>query len=169
MTMPDNANAGKQGVRINKGLLTAIPCLIFSVLCMVASRTYPKLTASYMLVSASFFPTIVSGIAIAMSLIMLVKAILKPEFRDPLTAQEKKGLFRGLLTIADCFVYILLFKPLGYILTSTLCYFALMLIFGNRKWLQMVIMAIVLPLLLFFAFTRLLGTNLPLGVLQYIF
>lgn len=167
--MPEQSSQQKAGPRINKGLLTAIPCLIFSVLCLVASRTYPKLSASYMLVSASFFPTIVSCIAIAMSLIMLVKAIVKPEMREPLTPQEKKGLFRGALTIVDCIAYILLFKPLGYILTSVLCYFALMLIFGNRKWLQMIIMAIVLPVVLFFAFTRLLGTTLPLGLLQYIF
>lgn len=167
--MPEKSSEQKKGLRINKGLLTAIPCLLFSVLCLVASRTYPKLSASYMLVSASFFPTIVSIIAIAMSLIMLIKAIVKPEIREPLTDLEKKGLLRGLFTIADCFVYILLFKRLGYILTSMICYFALMLIFGNRKWVQMIIMAIVLPLILFFAFTKLLGTNLPLGVLQGLF
>lgn len=166
MHMPEAASTEKKGMRINKGLLTAIPCLVFSILCMVGSRTYPNLSASYMLVSASFFPTIVSGIAIAMSVLMLIKAIVRPEYREPLSAQEKKGLLRGCLTIVDCIVYILLFKPLGYILSSILAYFALMLIFGNRKWLQMIIMAIVLPLILYFAFFYLLQTNLPTGVLQ---
>ena len=101
-----------------------------------------------------------------MSVLMVIKAIVKPEYREPLTALEKKGLLRGALTIVDCIAYILLFKPLGYILSSILAYFALMVIFGNRKWLQMVIMAIALPLVLYFAFFYLLQTNLPMGVLQ---
>ncbi|MCI7742410.1 MAG: tripartite tricarboxylate transporter TctB family protein [Clostridiales bacterium] len=166
--MPEKTSEEKKGMRINKGILTAIPCLIFSVLCLVASRTYPNLTASYMLVSASFFPTIVSVLAIIMSLIMLIEAIVKPDVRDPLTAQEKKGYLRGLLTILDCLAYLLLFKPLGYILSSILAYFALMVIFGNRRWVLMVIMSIVLPVALYLAFYYLLQTNLPMGVLQYV-
>ena len=58
--MPEvNSTNEKKARGLNKGLLCAIPCLILSVVCLVCSRTYPKLQADYMQVSASFFPTVV--------------------------------------------------------------------------------------------------------------
>lgn len=165
--MPENLSSEtKKELRINKNLLIAIPCLIFSVACLICSRTYPNLSASYMLVSASFFPTIVSVLAIIMSVIMLVRAFIKPEYLKPLSEQQKRGYLRGILTILDCYLYILLFKPLGYILSSILCYFILMVIFGNRKWGLMIVMSIALPIVLYLAFFYLLQTNLPAGVLS---
>lgn len=164
----NNSVSKKKEIRFNKGLLTAIPCLLFSLLCLYCSRTYPKLSADYMLVSASFFPTIVSILAIAMSLIMLITAIIKPDISDPLDEQQKKGLLRGLLAILNCLLYTLIFKPVGYIISSIVCLFIMMLIFGNRRWVPMIIISIVLPILLYLGFFYLLQTNLPMGILSFL-
>lgn len=164
----NNSVSEKKEIRFNKGLLTAIPCLLFSLVCLYCSRTYPKLSADYMLVSASFFPTIVSIIAIAMSVIMLIAAIIKPERSEPLDEQQKRGLIRGILAILNCILYVLIFKPVGYIISSIICLFFMMLIFGNRKWVTMMIISIVFPILLYLCFFYLLQTNLPMGILSFI-
>lgn len=167
--MPESTpSSEKKGIRINKGLITAIGCLVVSLLFLYCSRTYPNLDADFMIVSAALIPTIVSTIAVVMSVILLIKAIIKPEYTEPLTDQQKRGLLRGLFAILDCFVYVLLFKPLGYILSSMLAVFAMMLIFGNRKWWLMVLISVVLPILLYFAFHGLLQTNLPTGILTFL-
>lgn len=167
--MPEStSSSGKKGMRINKGLITAIGCLVVSLVFLYCSRTYPNLDADFMVVSAAMIPTIFSVIAVVMSVLLLVKAIVKPEFTEPLTELQKRGLIRGLLAIADCLVYVLLFKPLGYILSSMLAVFAMMLIFGNRKWWLMVLISVVLPILLYFAFHGLLQTNLPVGILTFL-
>lgn len=167
--MPESTSSSeKKELRLNKGLITAIVCLAVSLIFLYCSRTYPNLQADFMIVSASLIPTIVSVIAVVMSVIMLIKAIVKPEYTEPLTELQKKGLLRGLLAIADCFVYVLLFEPLGYILSSMLAVFVMMIIFGNRKWWLMAVISVVLPIALYFAFHGLLQTNLPVGVLKFL-
>ncbi len=167
--MPEgNAFDEKKGMRLNKGLLCAIPSLIFSLVCLYASITYPNLKTDYMQVSASFFPTVVSVIMAAVSLIMLIEAIVKPDIREPLSDTEKKAYLRGILAIADCIFYVAIFKPVGYIISSILALFAMMVIFGNRKWKAMIITSIAMPIVLYLVFYYALQTNLPAGVLQYV-
>lgn len=166
--MPESNPAEKKEFRLNKGLLTAIPCLLVSLAALYCSRTYPGLYADYMLVSAAFFPTVVSIVAVICSILMLIKAIVKPEYAEPLTAEQKKGYLRGVLTILDCLIYVLIFKPVGYIISTIAALFALMVIFGNRKWVPMAIISVVLPILLYLAFHYLLQTNLPVGILTFL-
>ena len=167
--MPESTpSSEKKGIRLNKGLITAISCLAVSLVFLYCSRTYPNLQADFLVVSASMVPTLVSVIAVVMSVIMLIGAIVKPEYTEPLTDLQIKGFLRGLLAIVDCFVYVLLFKPLGYILSSMLAVFVMMLIFGNRKWWLMALISVVLPIVLYFAFHGLLQTNLPVGILTFL-
>mgnify|MGYP004619295073 FL=1 len=166
--MPEvNSTNEKKARGLNKGLLCAIPCLILSVVCLVCSRTYPKLQADYMQVSASFFPTVVSVMMVAMSVIMLIEAIVKPKYAEPLTPDQKKGYLRGLLAILNIIAYALLFKPLGYIVSSIIAVFLMMLIFGNRKWKIMIPISIILPIILYLVFYYLMQTALPAGILQF--
>ena len=162
-----NAAGTEKVLRVNKGLLTAIGCLVFSCVCLWASRTYPNLSAPYMNISASFFPTMVSIIMVLLSVVMLIKAFTKPEICEISPAQQKAYL-RGLLAIVVSLVYVLIFKPVGYILSSIVCLFAMMLVFGNRKWVPMAIISVALPILLYMVFYYVLKTNLPAGLLGQI-
>lgn len=153
---------------INRDLLTAVVCLAVSVTYMICARTYPNLSPSYLAVSAAFFPTIVAAVMIVCSLFMLIKAIIKPKQYEALTPEMKRGYLRGLLTILVSFLYVLAFKPVGYILSSMLAVFALMVIFGNRKWLLMCIITIVFPVLLYVAFRYGLNIKLPVGILTFL-
>ncbi len=105
---------------------------------------------------------------IVCSVVMLIKAIVKPEVRAPLSKKEKTAYTRGLLAILDCIVYALLFEPLGYIVSSTLALFVLMIIFGNRKWWLMALVSVALSVLLYLLFYYVMQTNLPAGVLGYV-
>ncbi|HBR08915.1 MAG TPA: hypothetical protein DD735_08495, partial [Clostridiales bacterium] len=62
-------------------------------------------------------------------LIILIEAIVKPDIREPLSDTEKKAYLRGILAIADCIFYVAIFKPVGYIISSILALFAMMVIF----------------------------------------
>lgn len=163
---PSEKNTKSGG--INKGLLTAIPCVLLSAAYLVCARTYPNLNPDYLDISASFFPTLVAVIMIICSLSMLVKAIIKPEIRKPLSASEKKGLLRGVLTILVCFLYVIAFKPVGYIISSMLAVFALMVIFGNRRWGLITVITICFPILLYVAFRFGLRIKLPVGILTFL-
>lgn len=160
--------AEKKTRQINTGLLTAIPCLIVSCILLYIACTYPGLERDYLLVSARFFPRTVSIIMVVSSVWLLIDAILKPKKRDPLDAEEKVGYRRGVLAMICALGYVLTFKVLGYIVASIIVLFLMMLIFGNRKWVQMIIISIVFPIILYFAFKYGLKTPLPEGILEFL-
>lgn len=164
----ESGTGAKQVKGINKSLPTALLCLVVSVAYMICARTYPGLNPAYLDISAAFFPTVVAGIMIVCSVVMLIKAIVKPEIREPLSAEEKKGYLRGILTILTCLIYVLIFKPVGYIVSSMLAVFALMLIFGNRRWKIIIPITIVFPILLYLAFSYGLKIVLPAGILSFL-
>lgn len=60
-----------------------------------------------------------------------------------------------------------LFEPLGYILTMGLFLTTLLRRFSGRGWLRAAATAIVITLVSYFFFHRLLGVNLPLGLLRF--
>lgn len=158
----------KKARQINVGLLTAIPCLIASCVLLYLTLSYPGLERDYLLVSARFFPRTVCIVMVAASIWLLIDAIIKPKKRDPLDAEEKVGYRRGVLAMICALGYVLLFKPLGYIVSSIVVLFLMMLIFGNRKWNQMIIISIVFPVILYFAFKYGLKTPLPEGILEFL-
>ena len=158
----------KKVKQINIGLLTAIPCLIVSCVLLGLVLAYPGLERDYLLVSARAFPRVVCILMVASSVWLLIDAITKPKLRAPLTAEEKVSFRRGVLAILCTLGYVLLFKTLGYIVSSVIVLFLMMLIFGNRKWKQMIIISIVFPVILYFAFKFGLKTPLPEGILEFL-
>ncbi len=166
-TETNTEKIGKRSV-FNRDLLTACICLAVSCLYMYCARTYPNLNPDYLEVSASFFPTLVASVMIICSLSMLVKAIVKPKIYEPITPEKKRGLLRGILTILVCLLYVLAFKPLGYIPSSMLAVFAVMIIFGNRRWPVIIAVTIIFPILLYAAFRYGLKIKLPVGILTFL-
>lgn len=163
-----NSAGSKRRLIVNKDFLTALVCLAVSVTYMICARTYPNLSPDYLEVSAAFFPTIVAAAMIVCSVCMLIKAIVNPKHYEPMTSTEKRGYLRGLLTILVCFVYVLIFEPLGYILSSMLAVFTLMIIFGNRRWPVVIAITVVFPIVLYVAFRYGLLIRLPAGILTFL-
>ena len=61
----------------------------------------------------------------------------------------------------------LLFEPLGYVLTMGLFLTALLWRFSGRGWMRSAATAIIITLVSYVFFHRVLGVNLPLGLLRF--
>lgn len=59
-----------------------------------------------------------------------------------------------------------LMKPLGFIPTATMLFMAVSFAFGSRRFVRDGIVAVVLATVTYVAFTRLLGLQLPPGILK---
>lgn len=59
-----------------------------------------------------------------------------------------------------------LMKPLGFIPTATILFIAVSFAFGSRRFLRDGLVAVVLVTITYLAFTRLLGLQLPPGILK---
>ena len=70
------------------------------------------------------------------------------------------------IVAAGLVLQINLLKPLGFVPAAIILFMAVTFAFGSRRFLRDGIVAIILAILTYLAFTRLLGLQLPAGILK---
>ena len=79
---------------------------------------------------------------------------------------KNKGVQAAAFVIVLCAAYAALFEVLGYVLVSTIIAAIIMWLIGKRDVKQIVLVSVLVPLLMWFVFYKLLTVNIPMGVLQ---
>lgn len=112
------------------------------------------------------------------SVILLIQSILKlsrMDVSDPnvdkaesINVIKDKGVQGALIVIALCVAFVLLFKPLGYVLDAAIVGFIIMALIGKRNWVVMVIVSILVPFVMWLLFFKLLSVNIPMGPLTFL-
>lgn len=64
-------------------------------------------------------------------------------------------------------IYIVIFEPLGFIISTMVYLLALTAYFNRGRWLMNVLTSVLFAAISYFMFTKLLGVNLPPGVLPF--
>ena len=127
-------------------------------------------------VQPATFPQIMCIGMMIFTVILLIQSVLKLKKADPedpmmeaansLNVIKNKGVQAALLVIVLCIAYALLFEVLGYVLVSTLIAAAIMWLIGKRDVKQIILVSVLVPLLMWFVFYKLLTVNIPMGILQ---
>ena len=135
-------------------------------------------TAKNAAVQPSTFPRIMIIGMTVLTVILLVQSViklLKMEQTDPLAQKapsmnfvKDKGVLAALFLIALCALYVWGFRTLGYVLVSMILSGIVMWLIGVRKPVQLVLIAVLVPLGMWLVFYKLLQVNIPMGVLQFL-
>jgi len=154
-----------------KGLLTNIVCgcigLALSAYVWIATASFPKDHIS--LIGSDFFPRLLAfGLAASSITMMAIAAITKKEELFEIMNIREKGMQRAVICLLATIAYALLIPRLSFILSSMLFLFGIMYMLKNRKWIQMTLIAVIVPIAVFKIFEQLLGILLPLGILKNI-
>lgn len=127
-------------------------------------------------IGSAFLPKLVAGIMIGLGVLLLVSTILKMR-RQPSEAKqaEKKGgsaeWLPTLLSFVNLIVYVLIFKPVGFLISTFLYLMAQMLIMSPvkkpspRQLALWALIAVIAALAIFFLFTKAFSMPLPKGIL----
>lgn len=115
-----------------------------------------------------FMPILCSGIWVVLSVLMLMTGLTA---RDDGEKQEfnTKGFFATLLLL---FVYILLLKPVGFVITSILYLFVQMYLFvpkplvTKKRLLLFGVISVILPIAVNLLFVNVFSLILPAGILS---
>ena len=126
-------------------------------------------------VQPATFPQIMCLGMVFFTIVLLVQSILKLKKADPddpmmeaagsINILKNKGVQAGVFVIVLCILYAALFEVLGYVLISTIIAAIIMWLIGKRDVKQIVLVSILVPLLMWFVFYKLLTVNIPMGVL----
>lgn len=129
----------------------------------------PENLANFAL-SPAFWPSTVCIIGIVLGSIIVFRAALNlsmaPDDQDMPAVSAAHSELRGLAAIAGMFAYFGLIYVLGIVAASILVIPGLALLYGERRFVKLAVVAVLLPLALYYFFTLVVRIPLPLGVFE---
>ena len=171
----------KDVIQLKKTQTKAFANLVASVILLVFEIWAYTQTLGFKIVKKAAvqpatFPQIMCIGMMIFTVILLIQSVLKLKKADPedpmmepagsINVIKNKGVQAGVFVIVLCLAYAALFEVLGYVLASTIVAAVIMWLIGKRDVKQIVLVSILVPLLMWFVFYKLLTVNIPMGVLQ---
>lgn len=108
-----------------------------------------------------FFPLLVTSAWLLLSLGYLVEGLRSPRTAD----KSDRSWFEPLAVSALLLLYAFLVVPLGYLIATALLFFVVARVLGSRQVGRDAVVAVVMTVIVYVAFTQFLDISLPEGVL----
>ena len=152
---------------MKKGNLVAAGlCALLAVVVIGISSTYPT-SAAYGtgVPGPGLWPTVISVLLLVCSGILAYRTLvkMKPEENTSLHLLSA-GSRRVYITILILLVYVIVLKPVGFIISTTVMEFIFMQWFGKKKPYITLLIALSITLISYFAFKNLLNVPINFGL-----
>ena len=156
-------------------LVASILFILFGAWALMKTYGFQEVKNTY--VQPALFPQIMTVGLLIFSIILFVQSVIKlttMKETDPLAEKaatidpREKGVLAALAVIVLCIFFVATLKALGYVLASAVISAAIMVLIGKRNWLQIVLVSILVPLVMWLIFYKVLTVNIPMGVLQFL-
>ena len=119
-----------------------------------------------MKIGPSFFPSILGGMLILFSAILLVNALRgKSKGQVEVFRLSDKGVQRGLITLVASVVFCVVLDPLGFIPTSIIFLAFMMFVMGKRNPWLLATIPVFITTAIWLVFEKVLALSMPAGVL----
>ena len=149
-------------------LIGSLIFIAVGVWALIQTYSFQEVKNTY--VQAAVFPQIMCVGMLIFAVILLIQSIIKlmtMDENDPLAEPaasinfiKDKGVLAALFVMLLCALFVVFFKPLGYVVCGAVLCFIIMVLIGKRNWLQMVLVSILVPLGMWLVFYKVL--TLPL-------
>ncbi len=157
-------------------LIGSLIFIAVGVWALIQTYSFQEVKNTY--VQAAVFPQIMCVGMLIFAIILLIQSIIKlmtMDENDPLAEPaasinfiKDKGVLAALFVMLLCALFVVFFKPLGYVVCGAVLCFVIMVLIGKRNWLQMVLVSILVPLGMWLVFYKVLTVNIPMGPLQFL-
>ena len=157
-------------------LIGSLIFIAVGVWALIQTYSFQEVKNTY--VQAAVFPQIMCVGMLIFAIILLIQSIIKlmtMDENDPLAEPaasinfiKDKGVLAALFVMLLCALFVVFFKPLGYVICGAVLCFIIMVLIGKRNWLQMVLVSILVPLGMWLVFYKVLTVNIPMGPLQFL-
>ena len=157
-------------------LVASILLLVFEIWAYVMTLDFKVVKKAA--VQPATFPQIMCIGMMVFTVVLLIQSVLKLKKMDPddpmmepaasINIVKNKGVQAGVFVILLCVAYAALFEVLGYVLVSAIVAAIIMWLIGKRDVKQIVLVSVLVPLLMWLVFYKLLTVNIPMGVLEFL-
>ena len=156
-------------------LVSSIILLIFEIWAYIETTGFRVHKRAF--VQPATFPQIMICGMFIFTVILFIQSFIKVtrgmreedpenELAASINPFTNKGVAAALFVIILCVIYTFLFDKLGYVLVSACISIIIMLLIGKRDLKIIIPVSIIVPLVMWFIFYKLLTVNIPMGVLQ---
>jgi len=155
-------------------LVSSVILLVFEIWAYVMTLDFKIVKKAA--VQPATFPQIMCIGMMVFTVVLLIQSIIKLQKMDPndpviqpaasLNFLKNKGVQAAAFVILLCIAYAALFEVLGYVLISTIVAAIIMIQIGKRDVKQIVLVSVLVPLVMWLVFYKLLTVNIPMGVLE---
>lgn len=166
----------KTKTQASANLIGSLIFIAVGVWALIQTYSFQEVKNTY--VQAAVFPQIMCVGMLIFAVILLIQSIIKlmtMDENDPLAEPaasinfiKDKGVLAALFVMLLCALFVVFFKPLGYVVCGAVLCFVIMVLIGKRNWLQMVLVSILVPLGMWLVFYKVLTVNIPMGPLQFL-
>jgi putative tricarboxylic transport membrane protein len=162
-----------RGGQMNKNIISGLVILAFALIYTFMAFRLPEPASNSVVIGPSVFPGTIGVLLIITSVILMINGWL--ETRQTKTKQETKEASqeegeqqdKRKVFLISLFLlgYIVLFVPLGYLLSTALFILCVTLYLDRKHWIRNVIFSVAFPVTVYFLFDRVLSVYLPVGPL----
>lgn len=146
-------------------IVVSVLCILLSAYVIKTAQGFPE-NLSAVDPGPAYFPTIMAGMVIVLSLVLAGLAISGKGADAGDRLDFHGGSKRALIGIAMFAVYCVLFKTLGFIIDTIWFCFAMMVLLQNRKYPVIAAVSVATAVVIYIIFAVLLGAKLPAGLLK---
>lgn len=157
-------------------LVSSVLLLAFEIWAYVQVLGFKQPKAAKYVKPATFPQAMIIGMMI-FTVVLFVQSLMKVSrgMKDndyenqpaaSLNPFKDRGVAAAFFVIALCVLYTLLFQNLGYVVVSAVISIVIMVLIGKRDPKTVVLVSVLVPLVMWFVFYKLLTVNIPMGVLQ---
>lgn len=149
----------------NKDLRMSIVMMIVFIILFALSFTFKSSDVVKSHTTASFFPQVVLVVAMFLNAIMMYQSVKNGP--DEATKEGDPEVFwRVVLSMGVAIAFGFGVAYLGTLVSISLFIVAIMLVWGVRKKLPIVLNAVITPILIYLIFNKILLVQLPSGILM---
>ncbi|MDO4548477.1 MAG: tripartite tricarboxylate transporter TctB family protein [Clostridia bacterium] len=121
-------------------------------------------------VGPEVFPMLMAIGVIICSVVLLIQSLLsKSEEAAPSMSFKKPGMIGVLVSVAVTAAMIWLWEPVGFLILSPIVLLVFMLMLGYRKVGMLVAVAVLVPVVVWLLFYKVLSISIPIGPLEIIY
>ena len=142
-------------------LMIGISCVGLGVAVVIMANGLQKVKLG---IGPGGFPRFIGFVLILLGAIQLIK-VVKNGLEKPAVHIERKQLLLFLASVAACFAYVMVVQWLGFLISTILLLYGMMLLYGNKRYVLCAVITVVFTVAVWLLFTKVFLIFLPAGKL----
>lgn len=143
-------------------IISSFVFMLLGIFVIVQSNNFPN-AGGNQVTGPDFFPKVLSGILIFLSILLFISTVLYKENKD--VGLLEKSAIKAYITMAALVVYLVFINIVGFAIATPVFLFGLIRYYGMENYKKIALSSVLATAIIYGVFKMLLAVPLPAGIL----